>query len=217
MRSLQSTVYSLPRKSEDRSQKTINAFTLAEVLVVMAILSILGVLFLNIFSRNLRGTNKSQILISLKENGQGVLENMTNIIRNADDLVCISSNPPNTLVVVKNGDYTRYQLVTQQTEANGFIRQDYPTPALDGSESDPRVFIDRVCNPSDPMPKALILTDDSLQKGVSVIAGRFELDKEAGFKDSIKITFSLAPPIKTLRAVAGIIDPVTFETTIQLR
>ena len=194
-----------------------DGFTLAEVLVVMAVLSILGGLVLNIFSRNLRGTNKSQILISLKENGQGVLENMTNSIRNADDLVCISSNPQNTLVVVKNGVYTRFQLVVQQADANGFIRQDSPTPALDGSESDPRVFVNRVCNPSDPMPTAMVLTDDSLQKGVSVVAGRFELDEEAGFKDSVKITFSLAPPIKTLRAVAGIIDPVTFETTIQLR
>ena len=79
-------------------------FTLVEILVVIAILSVLGVLILTIFTRTLRGSNKSQIIGKIKQNGQSVLEQMDKTVRNSDKVVCVISS---NLVVVKNGIYTR--------------------------------------------------------------------------------------------------------------
>lgn len=200
--------------------KNLSGFTLAEVLVVISVLSILGVIVLTIFSRSLRGTNKSQILVSLKENGQGVLETLTNAIRNADNIVCVSNEISDasgrSLVIVKSGAYSRYKFVLQTNSLNGFVREDKPAPSAE--EKDPKVFINRVCSTSDPpAPDFITLTDNSLQKGVSLTEGFFERNKLAGFKDSVKITFRLSPAVELLPAVAATVDPVTFETTIQLR
>jgi len=196
--------------------RTTRAFTLVEMLVVIGILSIAGVLVLAIFSSNLRGSNKAQILGSIKQNGQSVLESMTNAIRNADNIVCTSLNPDNTLVIVKIGTYTRYRfIVASSGSENGVIKQDNPVPTIE--EINPTVFINRVCNPQDPMPEAIILTDSNVQNGVSVISGSFSRNKSAGFKDNLKITFTLSPATLALPSVAKQIDDVIFETTIQLR
>lgn len=205
-------------------------FTLVEVLVVIGVLSIVGVLVLTIFSSSLRGNNKSQILISIKQNGQSVLENMTSNIRNADNLVCISSTPASTLVIVKNGAYTRFRVILKENSAlaqqycnsaNGCIVMDFPAqPPPPSSKAVIKTFIDNVCTDpigtdSSELPR--ILTDNNLQNGVSLTSGSFTLDKQAGFKDGVKINFSLSAATEALPSVAGQIDPVTFETTIQLR
>ena len=104
---------------------TQKGFTMVEILVTMAILSIFGLLILLIFTSSLRGSNKSQILTIIKENGQSVLETIDKTIRSSDNLVCISDNDT-TLIVVKNGIYTRYRFVLETVSTNGFIEQDNP-------------------------------------------------------------------------------------------
>lgn len=192
-------------------------FTLVEVLVVIGVLSIAGVLVLTIFSNTLKGSNKSQILISIKQNGQSVLETMTSSIRNADDIVCASSTD---LVIKNKGTYTRYRFITPATFSNGLVQQDNPIKDTDpatGKEETDAVFVNRVCTPDNPMVAATVLTDTNPQSGVSLINGSFTIDRSAGFKDGVKINFSLSHAVKALPSVAGQIDPVTFETTIQLR
>ncbi len=203
-------------------------FTLAEVLVVIGVLSIAGVLVLAIFSGSLRGNNKSQILIAIKQNGQSVLESMTSVIRNADHIVCPAIISPATtasspnLVVVSKGIYTRYRFIPFTPSApnsNGLIQQDNPVKQLDpatGKEETDTVFVNRVCTSDNPMPAALVLTDTNPQSGVS-INGSFARERSAGFKDGVKINFTLSPAVNALPSVAGQIDPVRFETTIQLR
>lgn len=204
-------------------------FTLAEVLVVMGVLSIVGVLVLVIFSQSLRGSNKSQILIAIKQNGQSVLETMTNMIRNADHIVCPAITPPNTtasspnLVVVSKGIYTRYRFIPfnpSTPNSNGLIQQDNPAkqtdPATSKEETD-TVFVNRVCVVDNPMIGAVVLTDTNPQNGVSLISGSFERGRQAGFKDIVTIKFSLGPGKEAPKAIAGQIDPVTFQTTIELR
>lgn len=205
-------------------------FTLVELLVVIGVLSIAGVLVLTIFSRSLRGNNKSQILISIKQNGQSVLETMNKTIRNADKVVCPSIIPPattaysNNLVVVTKGIYTRYRLVIPSSTKNGLIEQDNPVKQIDqdtGKEETDPVFVNRVCNPVDPMPSPVILTDTKSDTGVSIDKDPnqdlFTRNKSSGFKDQVAIKFIVKPGVQALAAVAGQIDAVIFQTTIGLR
>lgn len=206
--------------------KTEHGFTLAEVLVVMAIVAIVGLIMVVTFTNTLRGSNKSQILAVIKQNGQAVLENMDKTIRNADNVVCVGSTP-NTLVIVKNGVYTRYRVTLNNdgaatapascigTGGNGCIIWDNPTPEI--SEITPQSFINRVCNPTDLMSAAQILTDTNTQTGVKVHSGSFSLSKSAGFKTAVTVKFQLKPGADAPSVVAGQIDPVEFQTTIGLR
>lgn len=194
-------------------------FTLVEILVVIGVLSIAGVIILTIFSRTLRGNNKSQILTAIKENGQSVLENLDKTVRNADNIVCPTATSPsgNTLVVFKDGIYTRYRFISQIGSINGSVQQDTATPSA--QEADPRQFINRICNPTDPQPQlgTSALTDTNPKTGVSLTFGSFVLNKSAGFKDTVTINFVLNSGVGAPPAVSGQIDPVTFQTTIQLR
>lgn len=201
-------------------------FTLVELLVVIAVLSIVGTLVLAIFTRSLRGSNKSQILLVIKQNGQSVLETMDKTIRNADNVVCPSIIPPvtsafsNNLVVVTKGIYTRYRLVIPLR----LIQQDNPVkqtdPDTNKEETDPK-FVLRVCNPADPMSSPVILTDTKPDSGVSIETDPgqelFKRDRSSGFKDQVTIKFMVKPGVQAPPAVTGQIDPVTFQTTIELR
>lgn len=206
-------------------KKTSNffGFTLIEMLIVISILSVLGVLILTIFTRTLKGNNKSQIIESIKQNGQSVLEIMDKTIRDSDNAVCISPDNKN-LVVVKNGIYARYRFIAPvvSPSSNGFIQQDNPDRInVEGSnpvrkETDSEL-VSRVCGNSDPMPNAITLTDTNSQTGVSVENGLFTRDKSAGYKDQVTIKFDLWPGKGAPQSVTGQIDPVSFQTTIQLR
>lgn len=201
-------------------KKISNAFTLVEILVVISVLSVVGVIILTIFTRTLKGNNKAQILSSIKQNGQAVLENMDKTIRGADNpVVCISPSK-DTIVVVQAGKYTRYKFLAPIPDtANGLIQQDNPVQPAVGNNSDIKLFKDNVC--TDPMgTDALVintLTDTNLQSGVSVESCSFTKNPSPGFKDTVTIKFQLKPALKAPLAVAGQIDPVNFETTVQLR
>ena len=200
-------------------------FTLVEMLVVISVLSVIGVLILIIFQRTLRGANKSQILSSIKQNGQAVLEMMDKTIRNAENVVCPAIPSGSTLasstglVIERAGQYTRYRFVAATTSVNGQIKQDGPTKQKvgDRDETDTE-FINRICNIADPLSsQALILTDTNLQTGVSLENGSFIRNRQFGFRDVVSIQFDLRPGQGAPQAVAGQIDPVTFQTTVQLR
>lgn len=210
--------------------KKANGFTLVEMLVVIAILSIVGTLILSIFTRTLQGNNKAQIIGIIKQNGQSILETMDKTIRNADHLVCISTstNPSignATLVVVKDGLYTRFRFIQPQPSgnptANGFIEwESFNLPTSPPPGADPRLYIrdfDRtVCNL--PSSNPVKLTDTNTQKGVSVVSLTFtEETPQAGYKNIVNVSFVLKAGLQAPAAIAGQIDPVDFQTTIQLR
>ena len=196
-------------------------FTLVEMLVVIAVLSIIGILILTIFTRTLKGTNKSQIISAIKQNGQSVLENMDNNIRNSDNVACISLD--NKIIVVdKRGVYIRYTFI-DPSSANGWIQQDAPVKGTDPSTDEEEisvVFVNRVCANNDSVVNPVspvTLTDTNPQSGVSVTNGIFKRDRLAGFRDSVKIAFEVDNGVGALTALAQEIDPVKFETTIVLR
>lgn len=223
--------YQTPLRGPDIKYQS--GFTLVEVLVVIAILSIIGLIAVTIFTRTLKGVNKSQIISSLKQNGQSVLENMDKTIRNSDHLVCPTTPvATSTLIVEKDGVYTRFRFVPPRSPddqrsqcmnpldtdrskgTNGCILQD--NPLLPAAEI-PAHFISVKCDPTDPMEEYVLITDTDPQSGVSIYSGSFILNRKAGFKDSMNVKFSLMPGLEAPAVVAGQIDPVSFETTVQLR
>lgn len=195
-----------------------NGFTLVEILVVIAIIAIVGTMLVAIFYSTLRGSNKAQILAIIKQNGQAVLENMDKTIRDADNVACNSLDGA-TLVIVKNGIYTRYRFFPPSASTNGVIQQDNPVQPASGNNSDIKLFKDNVC--SDPMgtdsPVVNTLTDINTLSGISVENGSFTRDKPAGFKDQITVKFDLRPGVSVPASISGQIDPVSFQTAIQLR
>jgi len=206
-----------------------DGFTLVELLVVVAVLSIMGVLLLTIFTSSLRGSNKSQILSSIKQNGQAVLENMDKTIRSADRVVCVSSEDK-TVVVVNKGNYTRYRFIKPTAAANGYMQQEnFALPSSPPQGADPNLYIrdfeSTVC--IDPSISPQIITDTNPQTGISIdCVGNppdcpakpiFKRDKLAGYKDQVTIQFSASPAVNAPAALRGQIDAVTFETTVQVR
>lgn len=191
----------------------LKGFTLIEILVVIALLSVFGTLILTIFTRTLKGSNKAQIIGVIKQNGQAVLENMDKTIRNADDVVCVSNlDPPGpTIVINKNGVYTRYRFIKANPyEANGYIQQDNPAkPPPERTES---VLCQDLMDTS-----ATIITDNHLQTGVSITNATLKKEAKSGFKDIITIQFEVAAGEKAPEAIRGQIDAVSFQTTVQLR
>lgn len=212
----------LVNKSKGLALSLSKGFTLVEILVVVAVLSVVGILVLTIFTRTLKGTNKTQILGAIKQNGQSVLETMTNTVRNSDRVVCTINltSPGPTLVIVKNGVYTRYRFIAPTGTVNGYFQQEtFNLPSSPPSGSDPKLYIrdfeDTVCiNPSE---NPQVITDTHPQSGVSLASGSFSLNRQAGFKDNVKVTFELSPGVRTLPALVSEIGSVTFETTIVLR
>ena len=73
---------------------TSKGFTLIELLVVMGVLAIMGGVILSIFFSVLRGTNKTNQLIIVRQNGNYAISQMSKIIRNAKRLEYPASCTP---------------------------------------------------------------------------------------------------------------------------
>lgn len=212
-------------------------FTLVELLVVISVLGVIGSLALVMFVNTLRGAIKSQIISSIKQNGQSILETIDKTIRSSKSVVCVSSDSK-TLVVEKGDIYTsyiRYRILTERKSGqvrddcmvasgnsdtskptNGCIIQD--NPEREESEIlDFDSFVNRVCNSADPLSSGLILSDIKPDTGVSVKSGSFTITGQLGFKDVIGVEFKLGPGVGATPIVRGQIDPVSFQTTIELR
>lgn len=225
MKKLQSTSKVKKMRLHLRGVRLNSGFTLVEIIVVMAIMAIVGTILVVIFTNTLRGSNKAQILASIKQNGQAVLENMDKTIRGANNVICKNDDDGNILVV-KSGDiYTRYKFVSSTASVNGLIQQDNPVKQnVEGSfpprqESDTE-FKSRVCGLTDTMgitTGLTISTDTNPQSGVSVENGVFLRNESAGFKDQVTVKFDLKPGVQASSVISSQIDPVTFQTTVQLR
>jgi prepilin-type N-terminal cleavage/methylation domain-containing protein len=200
-------------------------FTMVEILVVIAILSIVGVILVQIFYRSIQGGNKSTLTSTIKQNGQSVLNTIDKSIRNSDGVICISSSKQ-TMALVKNGVYTRYRLCTKDNSCrdrnfntnpgNGFIESDTPIVAANESLE---TIINDVCDEQNLMSlttNVVTLTDTNTKTGVSLVDGEFTRSKAAGFKDIITIRYQLGAG-NDVPSVFSQLDPVEFKTTVELR
>ncbi|MBI2019145.1 type II secretion system protein [Candidatus Daviesbacteria bacterium] len=187
-----------------------NGFTIAEILVVIAVMAVVGTFLVAIFSSTLRGNNKSQILSAIKQNGQAVLDRIDKEIRGADDITCRSSDGY-TLVILKSKIYTRFRFIPPASTSNGIIAMDNPVQ----STEDQQLFLNNVC--TDPLVNPVALTDSNLRSGVSVENGSFIRDKPAGLKDQITIKFDLKAAKEVPPVIADDVGAVTFQTTVSCR
>lgn len=169
-------------------------FTLVEILVAIAIVAMVGMILALIFINTLRGSNKSQILSVIKQNGQAAMDTLDKTIRNADNVACISASG-DTLAVVKNGIYTRFRF------KNDYIEKE--------NLSD---FTATAC--SDPSVSPVTLTNTDPKTGVSVTDGSFASDSLPGYKTAVTINFKLGAGVDADQSIS---DPVEFKTTIGLR
>lgn len=183
------------------------AFTIVEILVVLAVISIIGVIITEIFFNTLKGSNKSNLISKIKQNGQTALDTMDKTIRNADNVVCpvvIDGNmsaSSDILVIEKDGKYTRFSL-QQPTGKNSYLAIDNPA-AFDNS----------VCDPSSVDINITDKNNIKITKDSSI----FTRNKVSGFNDVVSIEFKVSPGIGISESLSSQIDPIPFVTSIQLR
>lgn len=189
-------------------------FTLAEILVVIAVISVVGIIITDIFIRSVRGGNKAQISSALKQNGQLTLDEMDKTIRGADAVVCQTSD---TIVVSSsqlsyasplasptNSRYTRFRFINPTATINGKVQEDNPAS-----------YSDTMC--SDVQISPITISDSNSKIGASITGGSFTRNKQAGYKDVITIQFNVLPGVDAPQIVASSIDPIPFNTSIVLR
>lgn len=198
-------------------------FTLVEVLVVIAMSAIILTILTQVFFSSLKGNNKAQLIATIKQNGQSVIDTFDKNIRDADNIVCPSTGTSKTLIIVKQGVYTRYRFVelsancVNNQNCNGDILRDNPTQSPTETAVN---FVDSYCsltNIEAPFVASGHLVDNSSSQGVAVASGSFKVYKSAGFKTVVNINFQLQPSDQAAKKILGTIDPVTFNTSIGLR
>lgn len=92
----------------NRNQTRAKGFTLIELLISMVIIMLIGSVILTIFSSTLRGTDRAQSIITLRQKGNYALSQMVKSIRFAEDISNISacsSNPSSQLQIVSSSDH----------------------------------------------------------------------------------------------------------------
>lgn len=92
-------------------------FSLVELLVVVALLGGLAVATSRVFFANLRGSEKTQEIIQLRQAGDQALLTIKNTIRNAREVEC---GPGNTSIRVVRRDPSKTGLGSPQTITNTF-------------------------------------------------------------------------------------------------
>lgn len=209
-------------------------FTLIELLVVVTIMVIMGVIFTSILIESLRGRNKVNAINQVKQNGQVVLDRLSNEIREAEKVVCVakftgvsqnSGNNKDTIVIFKNGTFSQFRFFEPKPIAapsvNGSIKKmDFTSADLVNEDLENIVASSNLCTEYSPPTGNFdqYLTDKDSQKGVSVNL----LDNQNIFEqrnDSIIIKFSASAGVKAGYAYDATVKDggVPFTTSVQVR
>lgn len=212
-------------------------FTLVELLVVISIMVVLGVIFTNILIETLRGKNKVNAINQVKQNGQVVLDKLSNEIRSAEKVVCVGRfnegglhvldigaqglEPNDTIVVFNNGTYSQFRFIkpypTGRIPSNGriqkvaFTRTDLP----DGTQ-DSALCLDQDIKTGSNLRQSL--TDMDIKNGVSIDT----LNNENIFDqrgDSVIIKFTASAGVRAGYAYDVTVQDggVPFTTSVQTR
>lgn len=201
-------------------------FTLVELIVVVGIMGILGLIFTNTLIQSLRGQSKVKVLNEVKQNGQVILDRLSNDIRQAEKIVCVGKNEINpggkndTIVVVKHGTYSRFRLIIPAPVANGSIkRSDFTAEDIVNPDAE-----NLLCSTSGDIGSTYTLTDVDLVNGVSVNydGENHVFAKESpkpGYSDVVTIKFRAFQGVKTGSLFESSVkdEGIQFATTIQVR
>ncbi|MBI4037372.1 type II secretion system protein [Candidatus Daviesbacteria bacterium] len=206
-----------------------SGFTLVELIIVIGITTLLGVILTNTLTQALRGQAKVKIINQVKENGQVVLEQLSNEIKQAEKVICVGrkdgSTQDDTIVTFKAGIYSRFRLSPPTGSANGYFERNNFT----GDNIPDGSTMPDLCSAATTFgTSAYSITDSDSVNGVSI---RFDLDNvgaqkpvftrssQSGYNDTITIRFRAFQAIKvgqTYETAVGA-DGVLITTTVQVR
>lgn len=112
-------------------------FSLVEILVTVSILTIIGVAMSAVISRSFQSNTKTELIGTVKQNGQTAMGIIEKDIRNSDSVICpTSSTPSNVLVLLTkdSGNYIRFIQTPESGTTNGSLTKEVftfqTTPAV---------------------------------------------------------------------------------------
>lgn len=192
-------------------------------------MGILGLIFTDTIINTLRGESKVRIINQVKQNGQVVLDKLSNEIRQADRVVCIGKTASgtidgDTIVISKGGYYYRYRLqgpLTGSNSRNGYISvESFVVTTYDSDITrDSGTDEDNYCTDSSSY-KAISLTDQDLRTGVSLnfdgSDAAFSFGYNTNYKDTVIIRFKASESVRAGENYENQVE-VLFTTTIQVR
>lgn len=190
-----------------------SGFSLVETMVVIGVLAVIGVIMTDILKRTITTDTKTELTGTIKNNGDKALNTMDSVIQFADRVVCVGKFSTNndTIVVIKDGSYTRFRFIGPSGNQNGYLQEDQFTL------TDPTKATTALCSQSTTY-NPVTITDTDPVTGVSLVAGSFLDDPSPGFKDVVNISFNLAPGVNigpgAQNQVGG---SVSFSTSVELR
>jgi len=164
------------------------AFTLLELLVVVALLGILGTVATDIFFNVSRAYNKANVIIEVGRNGNIALTQMVGEIRNARVLRFPAPGDTGTSLTINdvNGREVTFSFVEESGDENGYVARD-----------------------------GISLTDNAFASGVNVTDLSFFVVPGAD-PSVVRIMLSLSQPLGLSRRV-DFQAATTLETTVSLR
>ena len=212
-----------------------NGFTLIELIVVIGTTAILGLIFTNTLTQTFRGQSKSTAINKVKQNGQSVLDTLSNSIRQAEKVVCVGTNsdnaqnPNDTIVLYKQGIYSRFRFYPPPARPAGCPTDNGCIKRNDFTQDDVVNITTDLCtdNTDHGINSVYILTDTDPVNGVSlkyddsggVKKPIFIKDSRAGFNDQVTIHFLADVGVnagQTYEAEVGN-GGILFDTTAQAR
>lgn len=201
-----------------------NGFTLTEIVVILAVLAIVGVILSEAFFLSIRGSNKAQILAKIKQNGQTALELIDKTIRGSNSvaITCsFSGTLTDTIILFDDGIFKRFRFAAESPGINGRIVSD--EPPLTPSQLSDNIALTTACVGAFNPASSSILTDSDVRTGVSVLptvgpsSNYIILNQSPGYRDTVTIQFRLKPAVQTPLSLSNQIEPITFQTTVELR
>lgn len=216
-------------------------FTLIELIVVVGVIVLLGLIFTDILVQTLRGQNKVRILNQVKQNGQVILERLSNSIRQGGEIICLgdlesdSDTTDDTITLYKpsgysptQGTYTRFRLIRPVTNTtNGYLTEEIFTDKEKDSQG---LTNSELCTKSLALGQKSYLTDLDSVKGVSVehdstdgstLSPAFKKIAKDGYNDAVTVAFRMFAGAKVgsgayeVNVKEGGVS--IFTTTVQLR
>lgn len=212
-----------------------NGFTLIEALVSIVIIGVIGTVTVGILSQTFQTNTKTQLLSTIKQNGQSALNFIDQVIRTADTVICVGNsgsvvtagNPdsetsPGDTIVTKDSinTFTRIRIKSDSQGApNNFIAVDTPIPP------DPSTPYTLCGNATSMLTTTTLIDTTSMKISVkgypdSGSADFFALSKSYGTQDSVQISFYLAPSSNSppgFENTVGESNQQLFQTTVTLR
>ncbi len=202
-----------------RAFKSQRGFTLIEGLVSLVVISLIGLLIVGLLTRTFRAGNKTELISTVKQNGQVALNNIDSHLRNALSISCVGSlsDTPlttrqgegtfrgDTAVIKKNDSYYRLRFTAANPSA--------ATPT-NGSVTIEKLILDdesqsfRNCQLTNINSNNLVDLVDTYSESSQSISVKaptdgssfFTLTRRAGSNDVIQVQFYLDEQV-------GIVSP----------